>query len=331
MRDRSSAPRRGESAADRAVPSRLAALAALAALALAGPRAEAYVRYKTSSGVPFFWAQTCIPVSAYPTSMTDANGTMEMTPDQIMHAATSAAAAWGNAQMSPTDPVCTFIKINVTSFDGTAPNVALDYVNTLAFVPDHWCMPDSNGNCTYAAEALAITSVFVNKTSGRILDGDIEVNAANFVWTDVETDPNGASKQDLQNALTHEMGHLIGLDHTCYVPATDANGNPLPRPTDNLGNPVPDCDSAPLAVQETVMFASAIPGDTSKRTLKPDDINAVCSIYPVASDPMICPTKDVAPAQSGCALAPGVGGRGAALVVLAALLLAARRRRGSSA
>jgi hypothetical protein len=232
--------------------------------------------------------------------------------------------------MSPTDPVCTFMKINVTSFDGPGPNVALDYTNILAFRPDDWCMPDSTGMCTYAAEALAITSVFVDKQNGRILDGDIEVNAKNFLWTDVETDPNGANKQDLQNALTHEMGHLIGLDRTCFVPGTDANGNPLPRPTDNLGNPVPDCDAAPLAVQETTMFASAIPGDTAKRTLAPDDINAVCSIYPVAKDPKICPVMDVAPPRSGCALAPGSGGGAAAFIALAALLVAARRRRGSS-
>jgi hypothetical protein len=309
---------------------RVAVPVALVVLSLAAaPRAEAYVRYKTKSGVGFFWPQTCVPVSAYPESMKDANGNMEMTPDEIVHAATAAASAWGSAELSADGPVCTFIKINVTSFDGAGPNVALDYSNILAFRTDDWCMPDAMGNCMYAAEALAITSVFVNKTNGRIIDGDIEVNARNFIWTDLDLDPAGTGKQDLQNALTHEMGHLIGLDHTCYTPSVDADGNLVPRPNDNLGNPVPDCDAAPLAVQQTTMFASAIPGDTAKRTLAPDDIQGVCDIYPVASDPMVCPVKDDPPPKQGCSIGPGAGGgAGVALAALGALVLAARRRRG---
>jgi hypothetical protein len=302
----------------------LAAVAALALCALAAPRAEAYVRYKTKSGVGFYWPQTCIPVWAYPLSMTDVNGNMEMTPDEIMHAANQAASAWSNAQPSASDPVCTYLKINVAEFDTTAPAAGLDYTNALLFRTTSWCAPtDPQGSCSYAPEALAITSVFVNKGNGQIIDGDIEVNSKNFVWTDLDLDPHGTGKQDLQNALTHEMGHLIGLDHTCFPPGTP--GDP---PLDDMGNPVPSCDSAPMSVQETTMFASAIPGDTAKRTLAPDDIRAVCSIYPLASDPKICPTKDDPPPQHACAVGPrsGSGGVGGALFLLGALVVAARRR-----
>ena len=56
---------------------RLAGLAAALVTALAAGRASAYVRYKTDGGLPFYWPQTCIPVSAYPNSMKDANGNME--------------------------------------------------------------------------------------------------------------------------------------------------------------------------------------------------------------------------------------------------------------
>jgi len=315
-------------------PPAAVALAALA-LAFATPRrAAAYVRYKTATNVGFFWPQSCVPVSAFPLSLTDANGNMQMTPDQVMHAATAAASAWSSAQMSATDPVCTFLKINVTEDDGAAPKVALDYTNALVFDTLVWCNPKKDGSCMYPAEALAITSVFVNKAHGQILDGDIEVNAKIFNWTDLDLPGASHQDQDLQNALTHEMGHLIGLDHTCFVPQLDENGNPLPRPSDNLGNPVPDCDSAPLAVQQTTMFASANSGDTSKRTLAPDDILGVCEIYPVASDPMICPVKDVPPPKQGCALAPGPAGSGrdlalAAAGIVGALGLSARRRRRS--
>jgi hypothetical protein len=297
---------------------------ALALCFAAAPRAEAFVRYKTSGGLPFYWPQTCIPLSAYPLSMADATGNMDMTTDEIMHAATEAASAWGSATMDASASACTYLKINVTQQDGAAPKAALDYTNALLFRTTSWCAPtDPPGTCSYAPEALAITSVFVNKASGQIIDGDIEVNSKNFVWTDLDLDPKGTGKQDLQNALTHEMGHLIGLDHTCFAPGTP--GDP---PLDDMGNPIPSCDAAPMAVQETTMFASAIPGDTQKRTLAPDDIRAVCTIYPAASDPMICPVKDDPPPSPACALGPGAGGggAGAALVALGALLVVVRRR-----
>jgi len=37
------------------------------------------------------------------------------------------------------------------------------------------------------------------------------------------------------------------------------------------------------------MYTKADPGDTSKRTLKLDDIQAVLDIYPLAKDPHVCP------------------------------------------
>jgi hypothetical protein len=323
------APRRGLGGASRAIA---VALAALALVVVGPPRAEAYVRYKTASGLGFFWPQSCVPLSVYPLTLS-ANGAMELTSAQIMHAATAAATTWGSAQMSPSDPVCTFIKINATEVDDSpAPQVALDYTNALVF-DFVWCHPNKDGACTYPGEALAITSVFVNKQHGQILDGDIEVNAKTFVWVDLDLTPTLTKDQDLQNALTHEMGHLIGLDHTCFNPGLDENGKPLVRPMDNLGNPVPDCDASPLVVQQTTMFASANSGDVSKRTLAPDDIQGVCDIYPVAMDPMICPVKDEPPPKTGCTLASSPGGGGplalAAVGLLGALGLSARRRRRS--
>jgi hypothetical protein len=298
---------------------------ALAALALslgAGRPAEAYVRYKTASGLDFYWPQTCVPVSVYPASMMGANGNMEMTPDEIVHAATAAAAAWG-ASMN----ACTFLQINVTESTDPTPRAGLDYTNNIVFRVTSWC--PTSGPC-YPDAALAITSVFVNKKNGQIIDGDIEINVKNFAWADLDLDAAVTGDQDLQNALTHEMGHLVGLDHTCFVPSLPKPGQPPATPAiDNSGNPVPYCDDAPADVQATTMFASAIPGDKAKRTLAPDDIAGVCDIYPLGADPMFCPVKDVAPPDSGCSFgASGRGGGGAALAALGAFVLAARRRRG---
>jgi MYXO-CTERM domain-containing protein len=298
---------------------RAAALGVLASAALAARPAAAYVRYKTDSGIPFYWPQDCVAVTAYPNDLTD------MPPDQTMHAAQAAADAWSKA-----GDACTYMTITVTSSSGPTPPAAFDYYNNLVFRAQSWCKSgDPTGMC-YDPSALAITSVFVGIKDGQIRDADIEVNAKYFVWADLDLDMS-KDKQDLQNALTHEMGHLIGLDHTCYTPNPTM---PTPRPTDNTGQLVPDCSDAPPAVQATTMFASAPAGDTSKRTLAPDDQQAVCDIYPAAQDPMVCPPPGPPLTQSGCqcgAGGPAAGtwaGAGGLLLAAAALLRARRRKRG---
>ena len=57
---------------------------------------------------------------------------------------------------------------------------------------------------------------------------------------------------DLRNSITHEVGHLIGLDHP---PNTPRNA-------------------------ESTMFASAPACETKKRSLAQDDIDGICMIYP---------------------------------------------------
>lgn len=107
--------------------------------------------------------------------------------------------------------------------------------------------------------ALAITTVTFDTRSGRLLDADIEINDLAFEFT--TCDPNDAGctvNFDLENTLTHELGHVLGLDH----PPNDAPG----------------------AVDAT-MFASASRGDTEKRSLAVDDRDGLCHLYP-AGDPV---------------------------------------------
>ena len=297
----------------------LGAACVLAGLALAPRPAAAYVRYLTQTGMPFYWPQTCVPLTAYPKDLTD------MTPDQILTAALGAADAWG-----PDANTCSYLDIQLYMSTDTTPDAKYDQRNSLIFRHDSWCRwDDPPGTCSYDQSALAITSVFVT-LDGKIRDGDIEVNAKYFVWTDVLADPNPEGKQDLQNALTHEMGHLIGLDHTCISaggPSTDQYGHPL---VDNTGAPVPECSMASQAIKDTTMYPSATPGDTSKRTLSTDDAQAVCDIYPVAMNPNLCPGPAV-PSSSGCSTAPippaGSGGLGLVGIAIACLLRAGWRRR----
>jgi MYXO-CTERM domain-containing protein len=287
-----------------------ALLATAATISMASP-ASAYVRYKTAGGKGFFWARATLPITEYPNDFAQAS----MTSDQLIAAATGSAAAWS----SETNP-CTYLDLVVSVSTDPTPVPANDNRNTLIFHSVNWCQLAPDGSCEidYDSSALAVTTDTANKNSGQIYDSDIEINALDYHWADVDPDGGPTSFMDLQNALTHEMGHLIGLDHTCYDPSSGAA-----QPYDDAGQPVPVCPGS-LTVQATTMYPSADPGDTQKRTLAPDDQAGLCGIYPIDDPPP--------PPGSGgcaCAVAPAPPG-GLAWAVLAALgagAILARTRR----
>jgi matrixin len=140
---------------------------------------------------------------------------------------------------------------------------------------------------------IATTTTTTNRNTGEILDTDTEFNGPQFIFTAVDgpkcaspTD-TGCVQFDIQNTMTHEAGHTLGLDHT-----------PDPRAT---------------------MFATAPQGETSKRVLGQDDINGICAIYPKGAGP--------APGSGGCGCSHSQTGPGAAFCGLLLLLQMRRRSR----
>jgi hypothetical protein len=287
---------------------------------LGGGRAHAYVRYKTpDQNVGFYWQTTCVPITIY------TNGFTELSSDEVAKAVSAAAHTW-----SPDDVTCAdgvthpYLEIAPSLAVGasSAPSAKYDARNVLIFQNDNW---------VHQGEALALTTVLA-KADGRIVDADIEVNAtSSLTW--VNLDPgavgpgHGLAAQDLQNALTHEFGHFIGLDHTCYIPDSVDSTMSKPRPTDDKGALVPDCTDATAEIRATVMFPYTSTEETSQRFLSPDEVRAVCEIYPSKEDPKIC-TMDSPNDGFGCATA-GAGPRGqlVALALAAGALVLRRRRR----
>ncbi len=273
--------------------------------------AAAYVRTRTSTGVPAAWRTPCVTVEfslgAFPAELGAAG---------YLDAAAQAGTAWSNASLDGVDR-CTNVIFTIESVSDVAGEVGMDYHNRLIFRQDQWC-PDplpTGGSC-YDPSALAVTSVFKLKTTGEILDADLEVNANNFTWGDFAGHPEQFvyNTQDFQGMVTHEFGHVIGLDHVCFVPETSGNGVPLARPVDNNGNPVPDCSASnlPATITGATMFVSvASPSaEVGLRSLSPDDMQGACDIYPFTSD-FVClppsPTQtDAGVADAGPGLATGV-------------------------
>lgn len=294
--------------------------AATAAGLLAARPAAAYVRYTSNAGKTFAWPQSCVAMVVYPQDLLGM-----MTRDEILIAIDASASTW-----SKTSDACTYLDITVSSSSDPTPRAVNDAHNNIIFRASSWCKQMPSGECDpavpYDPAALALTSVSASTSSGIIRDADIEVNANHFSWADLVTHPDlrggGQLFHDLQNAVTHEMGHVIGLDHTCYLQG--------PAPLDNSGQPIPDCANASPAVLETTMFPSANPGDIDKRDLAPDDQQAVCDIYPAAQDPKTCAPGQTDPSGCSCATGGSPAPALASLILLAAGLLVtrARRRRG---
>lgn len=97
--------------------------------------------------------------------------------------------------------------------------------------------------------AIAVTTVwgfFSEPPQGReIVEWDMVLDGVNYDWA---TNGN-VQKYDFENITTHELGHVIGMDH-------------------------PDS-----SCQESTMYASTVPGETKKRTLESHDTTAVWQLY----------------------------------------------------
>ena len=202
-----------------------------------------------------------------------------MTRDEIVTAVDASAATWSKAANA-----CTYLDITVASSIGRRRPARSTTAATRHLPHEHLVQADgrrasATRTCAYDPAALALTSVSASTSSGIIRDADIEVNAVHFNWADLVLHPNlrgdGQSFHDLQNAVTHEMGHLIGLDHTCYLPAGR-------RRSTTRGNPIPDCATRRPTCSRRRCSRRPSPATSTSATLAPDDQQAVCDIYPAS-------------------------------------------------
>jgi len=119
-------------------------------------------------------------------------------------------------------------------------------------------------------DALALTLLWHDKRTGEILDVDMELNGGAGTFTDCAMQSCGARMVDLQNTITHEAGHLLGLGHST-VPGSTMQ---------------PSTTSGP---------------ETQKRSLEADDKAGYCALMlpagPCANSSCVCPVAPVFPSK----------------------------------
>lgn len=265
--------------------------------------AQAYVRSRTGSCQPLAWQQSCVYVQA------DSDYAKGLSPTDIEAAIKSAIGAW-QTQTRP----ASFLQLNYLPASRpreTSPN---DGLQVIKFRSEKWCRPKNVAapEVCYDTSALAITIVtYVTKpgsaSDGQIKDADIELNAVQNRFTKLDPEQPGSSSSsadprppvDLWNTLTHELGHLQGLDHVCSSASdvdtkctVDDHGLPRPLCLDvahlRFGNPIYEkLASATMSGMTEVL-------ETRKRVPQADDVQGVLDGYPANHDPGLCASPGAA-------------------------------------
>ncbi len=258
-----------------------------------------------NDGMPLYWARQCISYSVVP-RQSDTPSLVA-----IRDVVDRSFATWSDVQcnghalglgLSQTSELS---QCDTPGYDEKGPNA-----NSIIFLTD-WRARD------LPREAFGLTLVWHDEKTGEIFDADMQLNETLGMLDICKNASCADGTVDLQNIITHEAGHFLGLGHSSLTNAC--------------------------------MYGKAKLGETSKRFLARDDEDGLCAIYgdlgtascsadgylPNGGFTSACPTNAPASAASshggGWLCSVGHAADGGALATLsalaAALTLAIRRRR----
>ncbi len=193
--------------------------------------AEAYSVLTTSDGREVRWRQ---PVVYY---YINPDGFEDFEVEELIRATTACFETWMEVHAGPEF-------VYAGTIDVKQPGD--DCFNVIFFVQDpmEWMEMFHQEDET----AMAMTRTYVDQ-SARIVGFDLAFNDGHYDFTN--TDDLNEVVTDYANTLTHEIGHVLGLDHS--------------------------------DVPEAVMYPTAPEGEISKRTLSDDDRAGLRYLY---RDPM---------------------------------------------
>jgi len=198
-----------------------------------------FVPYRTSSGVPLRWDAEAIievHVGASPDQAIDAERAQAIVADALALWLDTPCPDTARVDLRPDTTVLT---------DGGALDEDDGKVGVV-WIPDR-----TTWNQRFGTTELARTILLHRSVSGEIVDADVVINFGTYLFA--AGDACAPDVYDLAATLTHELGHVLGLDHSDVPSAT--------------------------------MARAADPGECDKRTLDPDDLAGICASYSALARP----------------------------------------------
>ncbi|NOZ01706.1 MAG: matrixin family metalloprotease [Deltaproteobacteria bacterium] len=186
----------------------------------------AWTQYFTSTGMPVRWYDAEVVVKM------DANGTSDVPGDLEFDAVRTSMQTWNDVEC-PHPMLKDGGTVSGEVPGEMGPNLLIWEDET------QWSHIDR-------PKVIALTTLYYNDSTGKVARFDMEFADHKFQFT-VSDDP-AQTHIDVQNTVTHEMGHVLGLDHS-------------------------------LVAQATMYFKTDDSEPFRMRTLDADDIEGLCSVY----------------------------------------------------
>lgn len=164
-----------------------------------------------TTGIPLYWPDLCVTFAVHELGSMNRGISYTRAEDSSRRA----FQTWISADCGGRNPSIGVVSVGKVycdqveynhDFDGdeeNPPSTAGPNANLIVFRDTEW--PYTEGTST-----IALTTITFAKSTGEILDADIEVNTANHELTTGDVNV----RSDLQSVMTHEIGHFFGLAHS---------------------------------------------------------------------------------------------------------------------